>query len=126
MAIKPLAFGKRSEEIAAQYLCSKGYRILERNYRTPRGELDLIAQDGDVLVFVEVKARRGVGFGEPQWAVDKRKRQHLIKASLFYLSRKKIQDRCCRFDIVVVREDRHGRTNIDLIPNALEVEGVNL
>ncbi len=125
MAIKPLVFGKRSEEIAAQYLCSKGYRILERNYRTPRGELDLIAQDGDVLVFVEVKARRGVVFGEPQWAVDARKRQHLIKASLFYLSRKKIQDRCCRFDIVIVREDNHGQISIELIQNALEIEDEN-
>ena len=125
MAIQPLLFGKRSEEIAAQYLCSKGYRILDRNYRTPRGELDLIAEDGDVLVFVEVKARRGVGFGEPQWAVDGRKRQHLIKASLFYLSRKKIQDRCCRFDVVVVREDKQGRLNIDLIQNAVELEGTN-
>lgn len=125
MTIKSLFFGKRSEEIAAQYLCSKGYRILERNYRTPRGELDIIAQDGDVLVFVEVKARRGVQFGEPQWAVDERKRQHLIKASLFYLSRKKIQDRCCRFDIVVVREDDQGQPSIELIQNALEVEGSN-
>jgi putative endonuclease len=125
VAIKPLAFGKRSEEIAAQYLCSKGYRILERNYRTPRGELDLIAKDGDVLVFIEVKARRGVRFGEPQWAVDERKRQHLIKASLFYLSRKKIQNHCCRFDIVVVREDRQGQPSIELIQNALEIEGMN-
>ena len=118
----PLVFGKKSEEIAAQFLLSRGHRILERNYRTPRGELDLIALDGDVLVFVEVKARRGVSFGEPQWAVNQRKRQHLIKASLFYLTRKRIQNRCCRFDLVVIQEGRDGQRQIDLIPNILEAE----
>ena len=120
--VQPLVFGKKSEEIAAQFLLSRGYRILERNYRTPRGELDLIALDGDVLVFVEVKARRGMSFGEPHWAVDQRKRQHLVKASLFYLSRKRIQNRCCRFDLVVIQEGRDGQPQIDLIRNILEVE----
>jgi len=119
---QPLVFWKKSEEIAAQFLLSRGYRILERNYRTPRGELDLIALDGDVLVFVEVKARRGVRFGEPQWAVDQRKRQHLMKASLFYLTRKRVQNRCCRFDLVVIQEGHDGRPQIDLIQNVLEVE----
>ena len=126
MFTKPLVFGKNSEEIAAQFLLSKGYKILERNYRTPRGELDLVALDGKVLVFVEVKARRGLGFGEPAWAVDRRKQQHLIRASLFYLSRKRIQNRSCRFDIVVIQEREDGQQKIDLIYNAFEVEGVNL
>ena len=125
MLYQPLVFGKKSEEIAAQFLLSRGYRILERNYRTPRGELDLIALDGDVLVFVEVKARRGMSFGEPQWAVDQRKQRHLIKASLFYLSRKRIQNRCCRFDLVVIQEGRDGQPQIDLIRNILEVEDTN-
>ena len=126
MFTKPLVFGKNSEEIAAQFLLSKGYRILERNYRTPRGELDIIAVDGDAIVFVEVKARRGMGFGEPVWAVDRKKQQHLIKASLFYLARKRIQNRSCRFDIVVIQETRDGKRKIDLIYNALEVEGASL
>jgi putative endonuclease len=125
MLHQPLVFGKKSEEMAAQFLLSRGYRILERNYRTPRGELDLIALDGDVLVFVEVKARRGVSFGEPQWAVNQRKRQHLIKASLFYLSRKRIQSRYCRFDLVVIQEGRDGQPQIDLIHNILELENAN-
>jgi putative endonuclease len=118
----PLAFGKKSEEIAAQFLLSRGYQILERNYRTPRGELDLIASDGDTLVFVEVKARRGMRFGEPHWAVDRRKRQHLIKASLFYLSKKKIRNRCCRFDLVVIQERSDGHPQINLICNVLEAD----
>jgi putative endonuclease len=123
MLHQPLVFGKKSEEMAAQFLLSRGYRILERNYRTPRGELDLIAQDGEVLVFVEVKARRGASFGEPQWAVNEKKRQHLIKASLFYLSRKRIRSRYCRFDLVVIQEGRDGQTQIDLLRNVIEVEG---
>ena len=126
MVTKPLVFGKQSEEIAAQFLLSKGYRILERNYRTPGGELDLITLDGDVLVFVEVKARRRMGFGEPAFAVDRRKQRHLIRASLFYLTRKRIQNRSCRFDIVVIQETGDGRQRIDLIHNAFEVEGANL
>ena len=118
----PLVFGKKSEETAAQFLLSRGYRILERNYRTPRGELDLIALEGDTLVFVEVKARRGIRFGEPHWAVDRRKRQHLIKASLFYLSRKRIRNRCCRFDLIVIQESPNGHPQIDLICNILEAD----
>ncbi len=97
-------FGKKGEEIAGRFLTSRGYRILDRNFRTPRGEIDLIVLDGEYLVFVEVKSRRGNRFGAPQDAVDRRKQEHLIKASQFYMTRKKLENICCRFD-----RSRRGR-----------------
>jgi putative endonuclease len=126
MTIQPRVFGRKSEEMAAEFLRAKGYRIVERNYRTPRGELDLIALDGKTLVFVEVKARRGGMFGEPEWAVDQKKRLHLIKASLFYLTRKRIQNRACRFDVVAIQEFERQRPRIDHLCNAIEIEDDHL
>ncbi|HXC61421.1 MAG TPA: YraN family protein, partial [Nitrospiria bacterium] len=69
MSIAPRQFGIDGESLAAEFLRKKGYRILERNYRTQRGEMDIIAEEGGALVFVEVKARRGDQFGGPHSAV---------------------------------------------------------
>ncbi len=114
-------FGKKGEEIAGRFLTSRGYRILDRNFRTPRGEIDLIVLDGEYLVFVEVKSRRGNRFGAPQDAVDRRKQEHLIKASQFYMTRKKLENICCRFDLVVVEESASGQTRVKHIQNTVEV-----
>lgn len=119
-------FARRSEEIAAQFLVSKGYKILERNYRTPRGELDLVATEGEALVFVEVKARRGFRFGEPAYAVHEQKQRHMIKAALYYLSRKKIQNRTCRFDVVVIYEGGDRNPQVRLIQNAFTLDHFGL
>lgn len=122
MTHSTLGFGKRCEQVAADFLRSKGYRIVQRNYRTPRGELDLIALDGEMLVFVEVKARSGLGFGGPHGAVDRKKRQHMIQASLFYISREKLHDRSCRFDVVLIQQSGDRPAKIDHIQNAVEVD----
>jgi putative endonuclease len=92
--------GFQGEEAAIKALKGEGYRILERNYRSRFGEIDVIAEDGDYLVFVEVKKRNTESFGPSFSSITKRKRDHLIKSALFYLKAHKCFDRHVRFDVV--------------------------
>jgi putative endonuclease len=92
-------FGRYGEDVAAEHLRRKGFEILARNVRTAFGEIDLVALDGGVVVFVEVKARRGAGALE---AVDARKRLRLSRLALAFLARAGWMDRAARFDVVAV------------------------
>ena len=85
MANPRARLGAQGESIAAAHLEASGLKITARNFRTRYGEIDLIAEDGDTLVFVEVKTRRGGTFGTPEEAVTARKRQHLAMAAAIYL-----------------------------------------
>ena len=101
--------GQRGEEAAALYLKRRGYEILERNWRCFAGEADIIAQDGDTLVFVEVKTRTSIKYGFPAEAVDAAKRDKYEKIALCYLADYEYTDIPVRFDvlsIVAVSEDR--------------------
>jgi len=112
--------GTRGEEIAAAYLKKEGYRIQERNYRCPLGEIDIIALDGDEVVFVEVKSRRSEDFGAPEAAVDTRKQAKLSRIALNYINEHNLNDRNARFDVVAVRiSDGVGR--LRLIRNAFDL-----
>lgn len=102
MAAGHLSTGRAGEDLAAAYLAEKGFRILERNFRCPRGEIDLVCEQGGVLVFVEVKARSGTERGEPGEAVGRDKQARLVKAASLYLSRRRAWERPCRFDLVSV------------------------
>jgi len=93
-------FGQEGERIAERYLSKKGYRLVERNYRCPVGEVDLIVLDRRVIVFVEVKTRRHERFGPPLESVHPRKQQKMIKAALWFLSDHKLHERDARFDVV--------------------------
>jgi len=97
-----LLLGKEGERVAEQYLKKKGYKLVERNYRCPGGELDLIVLDRRVVVFVEVKTRTGRGFGTPAEAVEFRKQRRMIRAAQFFLSAKGLHQRDARFDVVGV------------------------
>lgn len=99
--------GLAQEERAAEYLEKKGFRVLERNFYTKFGEIDIIARDGDYLVFVEVKYRSGQRGGHPLEAVGKRKQQHIKQAAQYYLLRYGIpEDTPCRFDVIgILREE---------------------
>jgi putative endonuclease len=90
------AFGAHGEAVASAALARRGYRIVERNYRSRWGELDVVAYDGDTLVFVEVKARRGAQFGDPAFAVDRRKQRRLVRLAQQYLSRRRLGEPLCR------------------------------
>jgi putative endonuclease len=97
-----LLLGKEGERLAERYLQSKGYKLVERNYRCSAGELDLIVLDRRVIVFVEVKTRTGQGFGTPFEAVEFRKQRKMIQAAQFFLAQKGLQQRDARFDVVGV------------------------
>lgn len=93
-------FGQEGERIAERYLSKKGYRLVERNYRCPMGEVDLIVLDRRVIVFVEVKTRHDDRFGPPLESVHPRKQRKMIKAALWFLSEHKLHNREARFDVV--------------------------
>jgi putative endonuclease len=95
--------GREGEEAAAGFLLSRGYRLLHRNYRCGRfGELDIVALDGDTLVFVEVKTRRSAKYGTGAEAVGRRKQERLLLLARWYIAAERVGDRPCRFDVVEV------------------------
>jgi putative endonuclease len=104
--------GARGEELALAYLRRLGYALVERNYRTRRGEIDLILKDGTTLVFVEVKLRRGAGFGEPVEAVTPAKRRRLRLAADQYLAERRPECEEVRFDVVGILAPRRGGLRI--------------
>jgi putative endonuclease len=92
--------GREGEDKGVGYLREKGWTILERNYRAERGEIDIVALDGDVLVFVEVKTKRHNSFGEPESWVDQRKQMQIGKVAQAYIQQHNIYDKDCRFDVI--------------------------
>lgn len=111
--------GKWGESVAAIRLESKGFRIQERNWRCARGEIDIVAYDGDELAFVEVKTRRGRELGTPEEALTSQKGRKLIELAQIYLSEKEI-DADWRIDLVAIELDRTGKLiRCDHIPNAV-------
>ncbi len=108
--------GRSGEDAAVRYLEQQGYSIIERNYRLRIGEVDIIARDGEYLVFIEVKTRRGRNFGSPFEAVDARKQRQICKVALSYLHGKEIP---VRFDVVAVHLDRRG-FRVELLKDAFE------
>ena len=97
-----LDIAKTGESLAVAHLKARGYKILEQNYRAVRGEIDLIARDGDFIVFVEVKTRRSLKFGLPQAAVTIQKQRQISKVALAYLQAKNRFDAPCRFDVIAI------------------------
>lgn len=124
MRLSTIFIGKRGEDVAKRYLKKNGYRIIEKNYKTPFGELDFVALDKGILVFIEVKTRRSDKFGPPEISIDLSKRQKIIKSAFHFLSKKRIKDTPCRFDIVSITEVGKDR-KIELIRDAFEIEGKN-
>lgn len=87
----------------------QGYRIIERNFRCRHGEIDLIAEDANDLVFVEVKTRRGNAYGLPEDAVTPRKQQKLVQVATYYLDLHECSERAWRIDVVAVQLSANGR-----------------
>ncbi len=96
--------GKRGEDIATEYLQKLNYRILERNFRTRRGEIDIIAEDKNKkdIVIIEVKTRRTTKYGTPAEAVTRTKQKHLYAATCYYLYKKNWWNKSIRFDVIEV------------------------
>jgi putative endonuclease len=100
--------GAWGEEIASQYLEAKGYRILARNWRTQEGEVDLVAQDGETVVFVEVKTRTSKDFGWPEESITATKRRRLQRSALAYLSDQDLIDILWRIDVIAIDRNQSG------------------
>jgi putative endonuclease len=94
--------GRRGEQLAARYLRRCGYIVLAQNYRAAGAELDLVALDGSILVFVEVKLRTGAGFGMPEEAIDHKKRDQIRRAANAFAERCGVPDLPARFDVVAI------------------------
>jgi putative endonuclease len=107
------------ERMAEKTLVEAGYRILDRNFRAAAGELDFVAEEGGVLCFVEVKGRRGLGFGTPEEAVTPEKQRRMFRAAQVWLRRHRRGLAPCRFDVVSVREDAEGR-RIEVLRDAFQ------
>jgi putative endonuclease len=112
------SLGKFGEEIAEELLRSKGYQILKRNFRFGKGEIDIIAKDGDYLVFVEVKSRKNYDFGEPEYAITKSKQRQLKKIAEAYFYVNGIDEQLCRFDVITIVGEKREEMKINHIENA--------
>jgi putative endonuclease len=94
--------GNEGEEIAVRYLEEKKWTVIDRNYRFMKAEADIVAYDGKQIIVVEVKTRRGTGFGEPEEAVTEQKKKQLYKATQAWLYERKMEGAPVRFDVIAV------------------------
>jgi putative endonuclease len=112
--------GQTGENTAADFLTGNGMKILDRNFRCPPGEIDIIAKDGQAIVFVEVRTRQAKGFRTPEESITFRKRTRLIRAAQWYLKQRKLYNLSARFDVVTIRWNGEN-PEINWIVNAFEV-----
>ena len=116
-----IEFGNEGEKIAANYLAGNGYKIIEKKYRNDIGEIDIIAEDGDYLCFIEVKSRMGEDLGHPFEAVTKPKQKQIIRVALSYIVEEGIEDKDIRFDVVAVCV-YEGPDSIELLKSAFNAD----
>lgn len=121
MSNKRLSLGKAGEQLAAEQLVLKGYSILQRNYRTRAGEIDIIARQGKTLVFAEVKTRSTELFGSPAAAVTPRKQAQISRVAEEYLIRENLFDSPARFDVISILVPEGGQPRVEIIVNAFEL-----
>ncbi len=110
--------GQQGEQIAAEFLQQQGYLIQERNYRSRRGEIDIIAWDGGTLVFIEVKSKTHTVFGFPAEMVDQRKQQTLVRVAMHYVRQQKLPHTALRFDVVAILVRPDAMPDVIHIPAA--------
>ena len=123
MTSSHIALGKTGEDLACRELERRGYEILARRYRRRGGELDIIARDGATLVFVEVKAREGRAFGDAAEAVTMIKRSRIVQLALDYVTRHRLTNSPCRFDVVSIHLEA-GEPVVEVYQNAFDATGV--
>jgi putative endonuclease len=120
MSKRKQEIGKKGETVAVRYLKKQGYRIVEQNYRSKVGEIDIIARDKQSLVFVEVKTRSSRSFGSPKWAITPKKQKAISMAALYYLKMTNQNDVDARFDVVSILLQGED-TQIELVRNAFDL-----
>lgn len=112
-------FGADSESMAVTFLKENGYKIIERNYRTKIGEIDIIAKDGDTIVFIEVKARKTRAYN-PKEAVTSSKKRKISMVALYYLKSTRQINKRARFDAVAIDSAKKSGA-VEIIKNAFEL-----
>lgn len=120
MLNKRQKLGQEGESIAVRYLKKNGYKILEHNYRTKLGEIDIIAKEKETIVFVEVKARKSYLLGNPKWAVTPKKQRKISMVALFYLKATNQNYASARFDVVAI-SSMENNPSIEIVKNAFEL-----
>ena len=113
-------FGKRGEELAVSFLRKKGYKVIELNFRSRTGEIDIIARHKGRIVFVEVKTRRSGRYGDPKFAVTAQKKRKISMVALEYLKKHHTLQTPARFDVVAIQSSK-AEVTVDIIPNAFEL-----
>lgn len=114
--------GKLGEDLAVDYLKSNGYNILQRNYRNRIGEIDIIAYDGDVLCFIEVKTRKNENFGSGFYAISQSKQRKIAQTALTYIKAHNKLEGDFRFDAIAVMLGEGNNPEMSLIKNAFELD----
>jgi len=115
-----LDLAKIGEDMALEFLKNKDYKILERNFRTILGELDIIAKDKETICFIEVKTRTSDKFGLPQESVNRLKQRKMSQSAMIYLKDKNLLEKPARFDVVSILNPQQD-AKIDLIQDAFEI-----
>jgi putative endonuclease len=110
--------GRRGEKLTRRYLKKQGYRFIAGNYATRQGEIDLIMQDEETIVFVEVKTRKSEDFAHGEESVNFPKQKHLSAAARHFIHMNRLHDHPCRFDVVAVAIPDDGKPVIRHWPNA--------
>lgn len=118
MSVNTSKTGKKGEELACRFILEKGFRIVERNFRFHKGEIDIIAKDSETLVFIEVKYRQNLEYGTPEEAITKSKMKQLRSLARAYLFERKIYNVTCRFDVIAILEVNNGKPLINHYLNA--------
>jgi putative endonuclease len=110
--------GATGEKIAMHYLCKKGYKILENNFKVPFGEIDIIAEKNNCICFIEVKSRKSYKYGFPEESITHYKKNKIIRVAQFYIKMKKIEEKMFRFDIITLNFDEDVLVKLRHITNA--------
>jgi putative endonuclease len=117
-------FGAWGEDLASIWLQEHGYRVVARNWRCPLGEIDIVCEIGEDIVFVEVKSRRVTLLGEPEEAVTPAKRRRLIRAAQYFLLQRSQEQRSYRIDVIAVEVAASGKLrSLRHYPGCVESEG---
>jgi putative endonuclease len=112
--------GRLGEDVAARYLQRSGWRILDRNVRCPAGELDIVADDGTSVVFVEVRTRSGAGFGAPEETITPAKTRRLLRCAMTYLASKQVLGRDWRVDLIAIHAAGDRITRLTHYPHVAQ------
>jgi len=114
--------GSQGESFVCVHLRKMGYEIIQTNYASRYGEVDIIAQEGDEICFIEVKTRSGASYGDPLEAITAAKRHKLIRMAQWYLAQKNLENVNARFDVAGVFSNSFGEPTLEIIKNAFELD----